>query len=571
MIENRKWQQAPGMERTLLYPIINKTNLNTSNSFIFNTPGMIVVIDPGNFGDQIEAIRQALAGSQNAFPKPIIACLTHCHVDHCFEFITNPAAIADGAQIYAAIQEIGFHSFRYKNRDITVAGLYKKTMPDPNLDICLLSAEDRRFNVSKKLILEGGVELTVASAAMTTSMGHTLYKQEITINGDMIRAYHTPGHSPDSVSYIMGDILFVGDVMFASDYFSARFPGWDRDAAMQSAESLLWLIEKEGIPIVAQGHGDVMTAGKAAEKFRKMIERLPGLRISRGLDLQTLIASSQHAVDVSKEANDIMAMMAESLNHIVHYLDILEESSEASNYAASLDLEKLGELFSMFDQMVDEMSSGKLIEMSMMLKSAVLFNKIRALLHSEGLECVVGQRSLSRLERLFDDYIEDSSGREIKRDMLRYKVRSLLKELVGMLKEDVHADESIFDTLDDEKAFVKSLIRRMAYRDVYKGVSLLIEDAEALIIRSDLGRLQEVIEIIIEAMVQDGSRAISFFVSEGKDTIDISVDGGLIPEIFLTDCYQKRALFRRAGWIDAVLTLKADDNSARVVLALPKG
>jgi|WetSurMetagenome_2_1015567.scaffolds.fasta_scaffold00012_60 glyoxylase-like metal-dependent hydrolase (beta-lactamase superfamily II) len=567
MLENRKWQPAPGMEHTLLYPIINKTNLTTSNSFIFHAPSMVVIIDPGNFGEQIAAIRQALAGAPEDRSRPVIACLTHCHVDHCFEFISNPPAVAADAHIFAAIQENGFHAVSRKDRELTAAGTYRKTIPDPNLDICLLSAEDRRFNVSKKFMLMEGMQLKMTTETLTASGGNTLHKQDLYINENMIRVYYTPGHSPDSVSFQMGDILFVGDAMFASDHFIAGLPGWDKGNALASAENLLWLLENEHISLVAQGHGDVMTADKASGKLRKMIDKLPGIKMRKELDSQAILASSEHAVDVSREAIDIMTAMAESLSHVVCYLDFLEESEAALNYAASLDSGKLGELFSTFNEMAEQMHSGRLIELKLIIKSAVLFNRIKCMLKSEGLECVVGKTLLGRLERLFDDYIEDASGRDIKQDITIVEARSFLKGFTDALKEDVHADESIFDTLDDEKAFVKSLIRRMAYKAVYKDVNFVIDEGPEVMIRSDRGRLEEILEIIVEAMVEEGSKQIVFSVSENEGSVSISIEAGLIPGILMNDGYQKRAMLRRVGWIDGSLSLKAGEDSAVVALA----
>jgi glyoxylase-like metal-dependent hydrolase (beta-lactamase superfamily II) len=42
-----------------------------------------------------------------------------------------------------------------------------------------------------------------------------------------IEAWHTPGHTPACMSYRVGDLLFVGDVLFQPDYGTARcdFPG----------------------------------------------------------------------------------------------------------------------------------------------------------------------------------------------------------------------------------------------------------------------------------------------------------------------------------------------------------
>jgi len=56
-------------------------------------------------------------------------------------------------------------------------------------------------------------------------------------------ALHTPGHTPDSVTYVIGDAAFVGDTLFMPDYGTARadFPGGDARALYRSARRVLSL------------------------------------------------------------------------------------------------------------------------------------------------------------------------------------------------------------------------------------------------------------------------------------------------------------------------------------------
>lgn len=57
------------------------------------------------------------------------------------------------------------------------------------------------------------------------------------------RVLATPGHTPDSVTYLVGDAAFIGDTLFAPDTGSARcdFPGGDARALHASIAKLLAL------------------------------------------------------------------------------------------------------------------------------------------------------------------------------------------------------------------------------------------------------------------------------------------------------------------------------------------
>ena len=58
-----------------------------------------------------------------------------------------------------------------------------------------------------------------------------------------IAVLDTPGHTPDSVSYLIGDAVFVGDTLFAPYYGTARcdFPGGDARQLYASMQKLLAL------------------------------------------------------------------------------------------------------------------------------------------------------------------------------------------------------------------------------------------------------------------------------------------------------------------------------------------
>lgn len=58
-----------------------------------------------------------------------------------------------------------------------------------------------------------------------------------------IRVLHTPGHTPACVSYLIGDLLFVGDTLFMPDFGTARcdFPGGDAATLYRSIQKLFAL------------------------------------------------------------------------------------------------------------------------------------------------------------------------------------------------------------------------------------------------------------------------------------------------------------------------------------------
>lgn len=58
-----------------------------------------------------------------------------------------------------------------------------------------------------------------------------------------VQVIHTPGHTPACVSYLVDDLLFVGDTLFMPDYGTARcdFPGGDAATLYRSIQKLFAL------------------------------------------------------------------------------------------------------------------------------------------------------------------------------------------------------------------------------------------------------------------------------------------------------------------------------------------
>lgn len=63
---------------------------------------------------------------------------------------------------------------------------------------------------------------------------------QIALGGQEIRIMDTPGHTPDSISYLVGDAAFIGDTLFAPAMGSARcdFPGGSAGQLFDSIQKL---------------------------------------------------------------------------------------------------------------------------------------------------------------------------------------------------------------------------------------------------------------------------------------------------------------------------------------------
>jgi glyoxylase-like metal-dependent hydrolase (beta-lactamase superfamily II) len=63
------------------------------------------------------------------------------------------------------------------------------------------------------------------------------------LGGMEVRVMHTPGHTDDSVTYVLGDVAFIGDTLFTPEYGTARcdFPGGDARRLFRSIQQIFAL------------------------------------------------------------------------------------------------------------------------------------------------------------------------------------------------------------------------------------------------------------------------------------------------------------------------------------------
>lgn len=85
---------------------------------------------------------------------------------------------------------------------------------------------------------------------------------------DSLQVYHLAGHSPDSLCFRVGGVLFTGDVTELDE------PGLDKDSARDSLRKLLWLLDHINIAEVYPGHGPMMPLPQARRAFEDALSRL---------------------------------------------------------------------------------------------------------------------------------------------------------------------------------------------------------------------------------------------------------------------------------------------------------
>lgn len=83
------------------------------------------------------------------------------------------------------------------------------------------------------------------------------HNQVLHLLGESIRVFHTPGHSPGSVSFLLGDQIFGGDVLFRMSVGRTDLSGGSSSELYNSIHSVFFTLDEH--TTVYPGHGPATT------------------------------------------------------------------------------------------------------------------------------------------------------------------------------------------------------------------------------------------------------------------------------------------------------------------------
>ncbi|WEK55176.1 MAG: MBL fold metallo-hydrolase [Candidatus Cohnella colombiensis] len=83
--------------------------------------------------------------------------------------------------------------------------------------------------------------------------------QTLSLVGETFQVMHTPGHSPGSVSFLVGDLLFAGDVLFHRSIGRTDLPSGNQAQLVRSIVDKLYVLPDN--VLVLPGHGPETTIG----------------------------------------------------------------------------------------------------------------------------------------------------------------------------------------------------------------------------------------------------------------------------------------------------------------------
>lgn len=476
-MESEIFHKIGEAERLELYPYIRKIDMMSSNSYIISSSGQIGLIDPGGLDSQMDRLMEVIRRLHDERPRPVVVYLTHVHADHSFE-LCRSSIFKDFDQVALAVQAEGARSLERGDPKMTLSHLLGKEIPPISPEVKLLSFGDLTKPVRRRLDLGQGAALEYETASLGIGGGVVLKSQRVDLGGgDALEIYRTPGHSPDSVCIRAGDVLFLGDLLLASNPGVAGMPGWSREDQMESIRRILWVLERGGVRLCYPGHGrplDVETTRRTLLQLLQYTESLGQVLI----DEVWAREAAGNSTIIIQELERLFTIIGGRLVLITSVLEDLEEGEAAGDAEALLDIAALDALFFRWHDKCRR-EEKEILDIALVHEAGRIVGKLDEIFERDGASELFEDHLLRRAERLLNDYMVTYRGFRPPQCLRTGDLNSILRGSIdGFLKKPY--DEGAILEAETEEDYLRALAARISYVNLPERVAVAFEGSEEL-------------------------------------------------------------------------------------------
>jgi glyoxylase-like metal-dependent hydrolase (beta-lactamase superfamily II) len=507
MIDSNVLQSVPGTKGIKFYPYIRKIDLMSSNSYLLSGAEQIAIIDPGAIDDQLDRLFEIIAAMVEEKPRPIVVYLTHAHLDHCYQ-LKRLKDFRNLGDILVAAQERGAEALETQDSKMTLAGLLGKELAGISVDVRLLSNRDtlaeREFHLQFN-----DTELAYLTKSIKIPHGPVLNSQIVALSkDDPLEIYHIPGHSPDSICFRVGRLIFLGDLFFAPNPGVAGAFGWSQSDLLSSIQKVLWILERKNILLCCSGHGRTVDVDTAWTTLRSMYQDVLSLSSLEEITPEWARNTAAYAEYLIRELERLFTIIIGRIVYISHVLDELEEINEADNLQSLINADQIDELFWNFNQFARELHAGKKLEWELVHKAGQIVGKLGAIYENRMLSSFLDQYLLKRVNRILDDYTVTYRGFSPTYYVTDVDINAAIGEVLEYAEYKVYEDEAILDANSHED-YIWALRTRIAHVNPFKNTSLAFEEDQSLpSVRMDKERFTEALVDVLERLASAGAKEI---------------------------------------------------------------
>jgi len=517
------WQPVPGVHGARIYPLIRKIDTTSSNSYLFQTDDVILLIDPGGLAEQSEQLALVIEEIREERDRPVFVFLTHAHLDHFIGTQCTPAFAHPDVAVFA-VQETGAAALERGDGKLTQADLLGQKVSPVRIALPLITDERSGFfSVPISLAFSNG-------ATVTITRGQTrggLVQERIQFGaGPSLEVYQTPGHSPDSICIRMGGLLCIGDVLFAANPGIAGICGWDQSALIRSLYGIESLIAEGGIDFVLPGHGRVITAADTGRMFAAIRKDALALENIAELNHERSIETAAFAEDCMEQVNELFTIMAGRLYYVSYVMEELGEEDVAAEVSRLIKGDVIDELLEAFRSFADEHHKRSGVSIHLALKAGQVIAKLERSFDGAELAHIIDPTLARRAARLLSDYTTMLRGFCPPRELAEYDLVRHLEALVTGLSVPSCSDDDLLSSDDEDSTFTRLLLRRIGMQPLLSDVAFTFSSAEKhLVAAFDHDDLTDLITYILEDLVGTGADTITLQINLDDNNAIITLSG----------------------------------------------
>jgi glyoxylase-like metal-dependent hydrolase (beta-lactamase superfamily II) len=497
----------------------------SSNSYLVQTPDVILLIDPGGLAAQAEELALAISGCRQELDRPVFVVLTHVHIDH-FIGVQSVPAFAHSHAVVFAVQEAGALALESGDTRITQSRFFNTPVSPMTIGLHLVTEDRSQVKGACSLAFPNGAEVTIARDVYQAGSSTVPVEQIRFGPGPSLGVYHTPGHSPDSICIRIGESLFIGDLLFAANPGIAGISGWSQEALLVSLDAMVRLIGSGGIRVVYPGHGRPLPAADAARMLaaaRKEAQELTGIA---ELNTERAARTAAYADDCMEQVNELFTIMAGRLQYAAYVMDELGEAGMAGEAGSLIRNETIDELLDAFRAFSEEHHRGGIVPIHLVLKAGQVIARLERTFNRDQLAGILDPTVVERACRLLSDYTVMLRGFNPPRQIAEHDLASLAAAVVTGLSRPQLPDEAVFSSLDDGESFSRMLLSRIGSRPLLEEVRTSIQaDATPRMAWVDRDHCIDLFTYILEDLAGTGATEITLRLQQDSGRAVVVIEG----------------------------------------------
>jgi glyoxylase-like metal-dependent hydrolase (beta-lactamase superfamily II) len=454
---------------------------------------------------------------------------------------------------------------------MTVAYLYpwRPLVCQARFDYRLFALNPTANFVASELSRDGRIELH--TEPITLPAGTVFRRQWLELGGgERLEIYHTPGHSPCSISLRAGSVLVLGDLPFAVNPGLCGLDGWNHADLLETLDKVDWLLENRGITICCPGHGYCTTADTMREKLRVMAAEARDLSDIQLMNADRIAALKSYVDELLEETAALFTILSGRLYTASYYLSMLEENTAAEQVLGAVDLDQIDRVLSEFRRFVESFNASAMPELTVVMKGVQVAATLQKILAQERVTQILDSSLVGRAQRRLADYLSVVRGLQFLNAEIPGAVNSLITQILQRARS-VHEPEAadLMAALDSEPLFLEALTRRLAAHSPLRDIDFeFAPTSQPTDVNVGADRLEDILLSLIEGIAGAGVRQmkISTDVIIGRVVIRLS---SRQPVALAAFGHRRLDLYNRTlGWLGGSLERSQQNGSTEFVIKL---